>query len=268
MEVNIGFLQFQPVLGDGKANAKQIIELTKDLDAVDLLVLPELANSGYNFLNYEQAFACAEEVAQSEFIGAMENLCRAKKMWMVTGFCEKEQNVLYNSAVFIGPDGVKGLYRKVHLFLNEPDFFAPGNLGFPVFDMGDVKIGMLVCFDWVFPEAWRVLALKAADIICHPSNLVLPYCQQAVPVHALCNRVYVVTANRTGTEGSITFTGQSIIAAPNGSVMKKATIGQSEIGLARVDIHLARSKNITARNHLFGSRRPALYEGLTELGLH
>lgn len=268
MELTVGFLQFQPVLGNSIANAQQVLKLTENLHSVDLLVLPELANSGYNFLNKQQAIDCAEELTKSSFLETLLRICQTKHLHIVTGFCEREKDVLYNSAVFVGPEGIKGVYRKVHLFLDEPNYFGYGNLGFPVFEMGDVKIGMLVCFDWVFPEAWRVLALSGVDIICHPSNLVLPFCQQAVPVHALCNRVFVVTANRIGTEGSITFTGKSIIASPNGSVLKQAMPDSVEIGFTSIDLNLARNKNITARNDLFGSRRPECYGLLTQDGLH
>ena len=116
-----------------------------------------------------------------------------------------------------------GKYRKVHLFMNEWDIFEKGNLGFPVFDFGICKIGMLICFDWIFPEVWRILALKGADIICHPSNLVLPYAQQAVPVHGMINRTFNITANRIGIERGIKFTGESIISDPEGKIIKKAS---------------------------------------------
>ena len=123
---------------------------------------------------------------------------------MVSGLNERDGDRLYNSAVLVGPEGYVGRYRKLHLFMNEKDYFQPGDAGLPVFDIGACKVGMLVCFDWQFPEAWRVLALKGADVICHPANLVLPgLAQRAVPIHALTNRVYVVTGNRTGTEGGL-----------------------------------------------------------------
>jgi predicted amidohydrolase len=123
---------------------------------------------------------------------------------------------------------------------------------------------MLVCFDWMFPEVWRILALKGADLICHPSNLVLPsLAQQAVPIHALTNRVYVVTANRIGTEGNLSFTGLSIIANPKGEVLLQASPTGGEVGLVEADLELARDKQITARNHIFADRRPEEYAFLS-----
>jgi predicted amidohydrolase len=122
---------------------------------------------------------------------------------------------------------------------------------------------MLVCFDWLFPEAWRALALKGADLICHPSNLVLPgLAQQAIPIRALSNRIYVVTANRIGTERNLTFTGLSTIADPGGKVLLQASSSEESMGLVDVDVEQARDKDITARNNILDDRRPQEYAEL------
>ena len=128
---------------------------------------------------------------------------------------------------YLTRDGIAGHYRKLHLFVNEKDIFEPGDLGLPVFDRPYGRVGMQVCFDWAFPEAWRVLALKGADVICHPANLVLPgLAQSALPIYALTNRVFIATANRVGTEGELTFTGTSLIADPGGRVLSQAPPGR------------------------------------------
>jgi len=135
----------------------------------------------------------------------------------------------------------------------------------PVFDIGLCKIGMLVCFDWIFPEVWRIVALKGAEIICHPSNLVLPgLAQKAVPIHALTNRIYTITANRIGTEGNLSFTGLSTIANPNGDILFQASRTEEETVIKDIDIRLARDKIITKKNDLFSDRRPEEYSLLTE----
>jgi len=183
----------------------------------------------------------------------------------VSGFNERDNGVLYNSAILIGPRGYVGKYRKMHLFMNEKDYFKPGNVGLPVFDIRLCTIGMLVCFDWIFPEVWRILALKGAEIVCHPSNLVLPgLAQKGVPIHALTNRVYIVTANRIGTEGDLSFTGLSMIANPKGDILAQASQKREEVRIQDIDIAMARDKMITNRNHLFSDRRPEEYSLLTE----
>jgi predicted amidohydrolase len=129
-----------------------------------------------------------------------------------------------------------------------------------LFDIGLCRVGMLVCFDWMFPEVWRILALQGADVVCHPSNLVLPgLAQRAIPIRALTNRIGIVTANRIGTEGELTFTGLSTIADPRGEVLRQASPVAEEIGLAEFDLALARDKRITRRNDVLADRRPEEY---------
>mgnify|MGYP001480852078 CR=1 FL=1 len=112
---------------------------------------------------------------------------------IVAGLAECDGNALYNSAVVLGSGGVIGKYRKVHLFNTEKKFFQPGNLPLPVFDIGGAKVGIMICFDWRFPETARTLALKGAQIVAHPSNLVLPHCPQSMIVRCLENRIFAVT---------------------------------------------------------------------------
>jgi predicted amidohydrolase len=258
--LKIGFMQFAPVLGDVRATIAKIDRRSSLCTGADLLVLPELCNSGYNFESAEQAWATSEEVGDSVFVQHLASLCVQHGFHIVSGFNERDEEHLYNSAILVGPQGYLGRYRKLHLFLNEKDFFLPGNVGLPVFDLGPCRVGMLVCFDWIFPEVWRSLALQGADVICHPSNLVLPgLAQRAVPIHALTNRVYVVTGNRVGAEGELTFTGLSTIADPRGQVLVQASATEEEVGLVEMDVSLARDKDITSRNNLWADRRPEAY---------
>ncbi len=258
--LKIGFLQFSPMLGDVQATIQSIERLLSGCDEADILVLPELCNSGYNFTSYKQAWDASEHIEGGPFIEFLIAKCKSLNTHIVTGLNERDGELLYNSAVLIGPNGHIGAYRKLHLFLNERDFFQPGNAGLPVFDIGTCKLGMLVCFDWIFPEVWRILALKGADIICHPSNLVLPgFAQRAIPIHALTNRVYVVTANRIGAEGDLRFTGTSTIANPRGDILAQASQAKEELVVQEIDIAVARDKMITPRNHLLTDRRPEQY---------
>jgi len=258
--MEIGFMQFAPVLCDVQATIEKIDKLSAGCAGIDLLVLPELCNSGYNFESKEQAWATSEEIGQGIFVQFLESLCLRLGCHIVSGLNERQGPLLYNTSVLIGPQGCVGRYRKLHLFMNEKDFFEPGDAGLPVFDIGPCRVGMLVCFDWIFPEAWRVLALKGADVICHPANLVLPgLAQQAVPVHALTNRLYVVTANRIGSERELTFTGMSTIADPKGQVLVQAPRTREEVGKAQIDVSLARVKDITSRNNILADRRPEHY---------
>ena len=257
-----GFIQFCPKLGEQDENIKIIRSLVEMADGAQLIVLPELANSGYNFESYQQASNLAEEIEKSRFIDFLVGLAKSKNMFIVSGFNEKQGDRLFNTAVLTGPSGFVGKYRKMHLFMDEPNFFKKGDTGLPVFDIGFCKLGILICFDWVFPEVWRILALKGAEVIAHPSNLVLPYAQQAVPVHGLINRTFNITANRYGTERSVTFSGQSIISDPKGKTLHKAAPGRDEVKVIDLDIELAKNKWITPHNHAFNDRFPNEYKDL------
>ncbi|MEZ5196159.1 MAG: nitrilase-related carbon-nitrogen hydrolase [Bacteroidales bacterium] len=257
--VNAGFLQFNPLLGQPNENIKNIALLIDEAMHANLLVIPELANSGYNFESKEQALQLAVTDNKSNYLNLLQEKASQHNMFIVSGFLEREDDKLFNSSILVGPNGILGKYRKIHLFWNEFDFFERGNLGLPVFDLGFCKIGMLICFDWIFPEVWRILAIKGADIICHPSNLVLPYAQQAVPVQGMINRTFNITANRFGTEREVTFSGKSFISDPFGKTLVSASPDEDEIGIAKLDISKARNKMITPRNHAFNDRIPEEY---------
>ena len=257
------FVQFAPVLGDVESTIRKIDSLTSLNAAVDVWVLPELCNSGYNFGSREQTWDTSEEVADSVFIQYLESMCAQYSFYIVSGFNERDSGDLYNSAVLVGPGGYIGKYRKLHLFMNEKDYFLPGNVGLPVFDIGLCRLGMLVCFDWIFPESARSLSILGADIICHPANLVLPFCQDAMVTRCLENGLFAITANRIGSESrgdkTMNFTGMSQITANNGKVLARASKDKEEVNVVEFDPLAARSKSITQNNELLSDRRPSLY---------
>jgi predicted amidohydrolase len=175
---------------------------------------------------------------------------------------------VFNSALLIGPQGVGHTYRKLHLFSTEKDCFDPGDVPLQVNEVRGFRIGMMICFDWIFPEVARTLTLQGADLLCHPANLVLTYCQQAMLVRCTENLVYAVTANRYGTErrphGELAFTGQSQIVAPRGKLVHRGDPAREELYVAEVDLALARTKKIVARNDILADRRAEYYRALCE----
>lgn len=258
--MKIGFIQFSPIFGNLNLTIQKLNVLIDQAKEADLLVLPELCNSGYAFESYKQAASLSEKINSSIYIDFLYSKSKKYDLHIVSGFCEKGDDCLYNSSILVGPGGYMGVYRKTHLFLDEQDYFQPGDTGFKVYDIGLCKIGMLICFDWVFPETWRILSLKGADVICHPSNIVLPeLCQKTIPAHSICNRVFIVTANRIGTERELTFTGKSLISDPRGNILKQASQEEETIGISEIDLITAKNKSITERNNLFGDRRPDQY---------
>ena len=255
-------IQFAPVFGDIDENIRKIREQVKKIKNPDLIVLPELASTGYKFKDRDEAIILSERVQNSRYLEFLSDIATEKSCYIVSGFNEREGEKLYNSSVLMGPEGILGIYRKLHLFRDEKKIFEPGNLGLPVFDTEIGKIGMLICFDWMFPEAWRVLALKGASVIAHPSNLVLPYCQSVIPSYSLVNRIFIITANRLGTEEDLTFTGNSIITNPKGEIIAYGSVDKEEIITADIDMELASNKMITPENDAFKDRRTDVYGNL------
>lgn len=256
MELRLGVLQNHPRFGKTAANLKSCFDLM-DKHRADLWVLPELFASGYNFKTKSEVKKCAETKD-----GPMASLLKAYSArngcTIVAGFPEKAGAKLYNSALLA--DGAKTrVYRKTHLFGGEKRFFSPGDTGFWVEKVKGVKVGVMVCFDWFFPESARTLALKGAEVIAHPANLVLPWAPEGMKIRSLENRVFSATADRVGVERGLGFIGQSQIVSPNGSLLTR--LGHTEVGAAVVTIEpwTARDKKVHPACDLFADRRPRLY---------
>ena len=261
--MRVGFFQFDPQFGAVSHNLDKIVDRLAQTDA-DLIVLPELCASGYQFVSQEEANRLSESVPNGPTTQRLIDLAKRRRMTIVAGLPERAGSVCYNSAVVVGPSGFIGCYRKTHLFFEETLFFTPGDTGFQVWDIGLAKIGTMICFDWYYPEAARTLALKGAEIICHPSNLILPNCPDSMPVRCLENRVFAITCNRTGSEtrggkDQLTFIGSSEVVAPKGAILHRAPRDQEELYIVEINPADARNKALTRYNDLLRDRRESLY---------
>ena len=262
--MRIGYLQFCPQFGEVEGNLRRARELLGDKRA-DLWVLPELFSTGYQFISRAEAQRLAEPVPTGPTTRALLAWARERGCYFAAGLAELTRQGVYNSAVLVGPEGLLLLYRKAHLFHREKEHFLPGDTGFQVAEVGGGKVGLMVCFDHLFPEAARTLALKGAQLIAHPANLVLPgLAQLTMRVRALENRVFTVTANRVGEERRgdevLKFTGQSQIVSPRGEVLASSGEDVEEAVAVEVELGEATDKQITPFNHLFSDRRVDLYE--------
>ena len=266
--MRVAFVQINPEFGHKSRNIEKALALMKSSPA-DLYVLPELFASGYVFISQNEVIELAEPFGEGETFKALGSFAKANKCAIVFGFAEKASEGYYNSSAFIDYSGRQSLYRKIQLFYEEKEYFLPGNLQLDVFNFQDAKLGMMICFDWIFPEITRVLALKGADIICHPVNLVMPYCQDAMKTRSIENWVFAVTANRIGEEKrdgkGFVFTGKSQITDCKGNVIYRAPDNKEEIFTADINIEEARDKNINSFNNLWKDRRVDYYNRLGEL---
>lgn len=262
--MKIGYIQTSPVFGEKGKNLEAIDRLLAGVKA-DLIVLPELFATGY-------AFESADEVAGlSENVDDMTSgfLCQKSLSTgaiIAAGFIEREEELYYNSSLLVSAGKIKGTYRKLHLFNKEKLFFAPGNYPPSVIEVNGCMIGLMICFDWIFPETCRILALKGAQVIAHPSNLVMPYCQQAMVTRCIENKVFAVTANRVGTEkrgeDEFMFTGGSQITSCRGEILISASKDSAGMDFTDIDPGEADNKMINPYNDLIGDRRSDFYKYL------
>ncbi len=260
--MKIGFFQFNPDFGQKERNLEKVNSVLREVrDA--LLVLPEFFSTGYQFIDMREVEEFSEEIPNGPTTSALIEIAKTNNLYIVGGLPEKSDRGYYNSAVMVGPEGLIGVYRKTHLFFEEKLFFKPGDTGFHVWQTEVGKVGVMICFDWFFPESARVLALKGAEIIAHPSNLVLPWCPQAMLVRCLENRVYGITCNRIGVEERKTpplrYIGQSQIVSPEGSLLYRASEEDEELYLMDLDPSSAKDKNLNPYNNVFDDRRPSYY---------
>lgn len=264
--LRIGYYQYRPIFGKVQQNVKKVVSALQDARA-DLIVLPELPFTGYYFRDREEVKQLAEDPHHSATVDSLIALCRERDMYMVTGFAEKQRDKYFNSALLLGPEGIVHIYRKLHLFNEEKHWFDAGDTPLQVQEVRGARIGMMICFDWIFPEVTRALAVLGADVICHPSNLVLSYCQQTMLSRCLENGIFAITCNRFGKDirphGELRFTGKSQIVAPKGMLNHRAPSQRGELFITEIDIDQARDKQITPLNDLIGDRRPEMYEALT-----
>ncbi len=261
--LKIGVAQADFKLADPKTNQMIVSGLLEQAsrDGIDVLVLPELANSGYNFESIDQAQSSSEVVNEGPFCAQLRDWSSAGRM-VVAGLCESAGDVLFNSAVTYAEGCLLSVYRKAHLFANEVNFFRPGDEKPPVFTFRGQQFGVMICFDWFFPEMARSLALRGAQAILHPANLVLPWCQKAMLTRSLENRVFTATANRTGVDRDLSFSGLSQVTSPKGELLVQLDGFSTGVTSVDVDLSLADNKWVTKQNNLFECRRPDLYDDL------
>jgi N-carbamoylputrescine amidase len=194
--IRIACVQMEPRIGavaDNVDHGLALIARAADAGAT-VVVLPELANTGYMFRTRAEAFALAEPVPDGPTTARWMALARARGIHIVAGITERDGDALFNAAVVLGPDGYVGTYRKMHLWDAENLFFEPGNLGFPVFRTPIGRIGVAICYDGWFPETFRLQALQGADLICVPTNWV-PIPGQMAGQQAMANLLLMAAAH-------------------------------------------------------------------------
>jgi predicted amidohydrolase len=259
----VGWIQTRPTYGDPAANLRAVERIVVSVSA-DLWVLPELFATGYVFGSRSETERLAEPIPDGPTTQAIMELAKRSSAALIAGVAERAPDgKIFNSAIAVDATGLRGQYRKIHLFDYEKEWFDPGDGPLSVVDLAGARVGMMICFDWRFPETARTLALRGAQLLAHPSNLVQPYCQAAMVTRALENRVFTITTNRIGTEqkGGIrfAFTGQSRIVDPDGAILSDGPAECTAFDVVTIDPSLADTKRVTGHNDVIGDRRPSFY---------
>ncbi len=266
--MRLALAQNNPTLGRVSENLAALRALVGETP-FDLLVLPELFATGYYFSNRDQAEGLSEEVPGGPTTTFLQELAASRGGFVCGGLVERSGGQLYNSALLVGPEGVITNYRKLHLFFEEQLWFTAGDQPPVVHDLGFARVGLIICYDWRFPEVARGLALQGAQLLLHPANLVQPYCQEAMITRCLENGLFAATANRVGIDTKINgerlhFTGRSQVIAPDGQRLCSAGVDAPQILSLDIDPAKADNKQVTPYNHLLADRRPEHYQALLD----
>lgn len=238
------------------------------LQGAQVVVLPELVQSGYVFEDRNEALALAE-TREGPTLQLWQALARELNIVVVGGFCERlDGDELANSAALVDAQGVRAVYRKAHLWDAEKEIFSAGDEAPPVIDTVHGRIGMLICYDLEFPEWVRLPALSGANLLCAPVNwpdgprplTERPAEVLRVQANASVNRMFIAACDRHGHERGVSWVQGSVIVDADGYPLAgPAEQGGEQMLLATLNLAEARNKRISERNDLHQDRRPHLY---------
>jgi predicted amidohydrolase len=264
----------EPILGQVERNLKRIVAGLEHAasEGAKLAVFPECALSGYAFKSREAGFAHAVAIDGPE-TAAVAEAVRATGCGCIFGLLEKDGDKLYNACALVGPEGLVGSYRKIHLpYLGIDAFVDPGDRPLAVHEISGLRVGVHICYDGSFPETGRILTLLGADLLALPTNWPTHSecaAEHQIPTRAMENTVYVMAVNRVGVESGFRFIGASSIADPAGKVLAKADDATETTLFADIDPERARTKRLVrvpGRHEInrIADRRPAFYGPLVE----
>jgi predicted amidohydrolase len=233
--MKISCYQFNIKYKDIQFNLEKVSSKIPTINS-DLIILPELFTTGYYFDKKSDLIKFSEKIPDGETTQKLIAIAKQFNKFIIGGIAEIENENLYNTTVIVGPEGLVGKHRKVHLPKLEKHIFSKGQ-NFDIYNINNVKIGIIQCFDSWFPEASRILMLKGANILINPANFGGPYSPNVIKVRPIENKVYSVLCNRIGSENIkgevVKFRGESMIVNYTGDTLaqagKKEEIITSEI---------------------------------------
>lgn len=273
-KIKIACAQMDCLLGQPEANRSRIIESIRAAAkrAAKLVAFPECALTGYAFESLAEAIPFAEKL-DGPSAQAIAEVCRETGVFAAVGFIEQDADKFYNAVMMVGPEGVAGCYRKVHLpFIGVDRFVSPGDRPFQVFELPFGKVGLNICYDVSFPEAARVLKLMGAELIVLVTNWPPGAWRSpefVVNTRALENHVFYAAVNRVGTERGWQFIGRSMVVDCNGDTVAEASADAEELLVVEVELPEANNNHIVNVPGAYEldrllDRRPEMYESISQ----
>ncbi|WP_164104081.1 carbon-nitrogen hydrolase family protein [Candidatus Laterigemmans baculatus] len=273
--MRVAAAQIDVKLGEVEANLAAAVDwIGRAAEAgADLVVLPECALTGYCFESREEALPHARAIDDPLWQRISKACGAGGNRFAVIGFLERDGECLYNASALVGPAGVLGSYRKIHLpHLGVDRFVDCSQRPYAVYQAGEMRVGLAICYDSSFPEPMRVLGLEQADVIALSTNWPVAARRTAEivpPARSMENHLYFIAANRIGRERSFHFCGLSSICGPDGVELARAVSDEETLLVAEIDLAAARNKRIerTPGSHVidrFADRRPEFYGKLSE----
>jgi 5-aminopentanamidase len=276
--VVVACCQLAPVLGEPAVNRELTADAVTSAVArgASIVVLPELASSGYVFESQAEARASAE-TADGETVTGWARLAAEHGIVIVGGFCEASGGEVFNSAALVDPDGLRGVYRKAHLWDEEKRWFSPGSAAPPVVATRFGRIAMMICYDLEFPEWVRLPALAGAQLLCAPTNWPAfprpdgerPMEVVRVQADAAVNRMFIAACDRIGEERGVGWVGGSVIVDADGWPLaatgqaagrNPADVTSGPVTIAaECQLDEALDKAVGPNNDVQADRRPELY---------
>lgn len=273
--MKIAVCQVSARVGERAENRERLDSVIRNAasNGANVVVIPELANTGYSFASREELAEFAE-LPDGPTLSGWHELAQELDIVLVGGFAEASlDGNFYNSSAIVDTTGVRAVYRKAHLWGIESDIFEPGNDLPPVVNTTHGRIGLMVCYDVEFPEWVREVSLRGAELLCCPVNWpLLPHPAEEKPsevikvqAQASMNRIFIAIADRSLPDRDQEWTGGSIIVDPDGFPLTELRAGSDGIFYADVDLSLAREKDISAHNNVITDRRLDLYKHIKGL---
>ena len=261
--MKVAAAQIACTLGDVSANLAKMREFcarAKD-ESVELIIFPEAADTGYSMPVIRDLATPWTEGA----VPALREMAKQFSLTIVAGVSERDGDAVYNSQVFIDPNGeIVASYRKTHLFVLAPNdesscYTAGGT--FVNVPAAGFNFGLSICYDLRFPEVSRVLALHlGSNVLLVSSAWPLPrveHLRALAIARAIENQSYLVLANRTGVDAGVTCCGMSAIIDPSGVVLASASGDREELLVA--DISAETIAAVRNKIPVFANRRADLY---------